>query len=557
MSRSLCEDHPDYPPFEVTPYSIDHLVNLLAAKSGASPDVVHEKTHREYFECYFDYIKAKTIVVENYYVDKDYLEDFSEYYVSCFRHYRKKCTRLHFFDIEFSSLQFQNILSGKAQKRLRDLRKAYQGFVVVKPLPLTIVGRTCLRVYNDDDRRKYLGVIPYRVNLFGIELEVKSLAFQEQDRVLAACATSALWSAFQATAKLYRHPVLSPSAITKMASKHDQVHTRYFPNHGLTLSQIVGAVRELGLDPYKLSASDPFIFKAATYAFLRNRIPVLLVVTVVEECTKTVTDTETGQKKKIRFLKELGRHAVTITGYSMNGEKKKNGGDSWLLTASGIDKIYVHDDQVGPFARMELKKYPSRTLLKLQNGTETDIILGLTTSFGGGEKNGISVVPIAILVPLYKKIRISFETIHALVGGALQAISLVAPSTKLFSEEIEWDIYLSTVNDIKTEFLSSGEKGAQLREVLLQPMAKFLWRVQGRVGDNPVLDLIFDATDIEQACFLSYVKVGDRLIIDVIKKASELVTQAATKRIFDWIIDLADVDSPQADCPGENSTPSN
>ena len=38
----------------------------------------------------------------------------------------------------------------------------------------------------------------YKVSLFGIDLAINTIAFQEQDRVVSACATSALWSMYHA-----------------------------------------------------------------------------------------------------------------------------------------------------------------------------------------------------------------------------------------------------------------------------------------------------------------------------------------------------------------------
>jgi len=57
-------------PFEVYEYSIEKLQQILAEKSKASPETIREKLHTFYFDNYFAGVGAKTILVENDYVDK-------------------------------------------------------------------------------------------------------------------------------------------------------------------------------------------------------------------------------------------------------------------------------------------------------------------------------------------------------------------------------------------------------------------------------------------------------------------------------------------------------
>jgi len=127
-------------------------------------------------------------VVENDYIDHDFLEDFAAYYVRCFSTYSKVCARLHFFNIEFTQGDFEEYLKSSADVKISpdSLQKGYLGFVVIKPLPQTVIGRTCLKTYPPEDRRYFPIARSYNANLFGTELTIRSLAFQEQDKVVAA-----------------------------------------------------------------------------------------------------------------------------------------------------------------------------------------------------------------------------------------------------------------------------------------------------------------------------------------------------------------------------------
>lgn len=130
------------------------------------------------------------------------------------------------------------------------LQQNYLGFIVVKPLPMTIIGRTCLVTYpKEGGKDRYFPIIrKYNVNLFGINLSVKSLAFQEQDNVVAACAASALWSVLHGTGILFQHSILSPGEITKEATKQLPIETRTFPNKGLSVEQMAHAIQSVNLD---------------------------------------------------------------------------------------------------------------------------------------------------------------------------------------------------------------------------------------------------------------------------------------------------------------------
>ncbi len=78
-------------------------------------------------------------------------------------------------------------LLGRAGGSLRqkDLQDGYLGFIVVKPLPRTIIGRTCLKTYDSKGGTRHFPIVRrYPVHLFGIPLRVETLAFQEQDQAV-------------------------------------------------------------------------------------------------------------------------------------------------------------------------------------------------------------------------------------------------------------------------------------------------------------------------------------------------------------------------------------
>jgi hypothetical protein len=301
-------------PYSLESYDFESLVRIVG--EGTHPQSFLSRfRENNYFKRYLERLQAKTVIIENNYIDKDYLEDFSAYYVRCFQGYVQTCRRLHFFSESFEESDFQLLLLGSDDQEIQKIKESYLGFMVVKPLPQTRIGRTCLKRSDLDGDRKHFPVTRnYTANLFGISLTVESLAFQEQDKVVSACATSALWSAFHWTGHLYQHHIPSPVLITKSAGQRLEMDTRPFPNRGLTGSQMCQAIRDVGLDPILLNyspQSDEYLFRITLYAYLKGGMPIILGVNL-EEIQQDV------DQKSFKVVKVIGKHAVTITGYSVS-----------------------------------------------------------------------------------------------------------------------------------------------------------------------------------------------------------------------------------------------
>jgi hypothetical protein len=485
----------------VVPYSAAELVRLLVDSSEADSVFLANKQHKRFLEGYLATLGARTIVLEPEYIDRDYLRDYTGYYISCFHSYKRTTARLHFFEKEFNQEVFERLLSGdQTLLNVNTLEDTYLGFVVVKPLPQTILGRTCLKTYPADQGRRHFPVLQeYSSSLGGIRLRVRSLAFQEQDSVAAACATSALWSCFQATGKQFHHPIPSPTEITKAAvvslPTNDVPETRTFPNRGLSATQMANAINSVGLDPQIIGATNEHLVKSTLYAYLKCNIPLIFGISLEEY----------DEGNALKPFKSMGRHAVATTGYSTGLLNTIPYGNGFKLYASRIDKIYVHDDQLGPFARMGFTQV---NVPVINNGAPTgamQLVPVMSTEWRSPNgRPAVIALPTIMVLPLYQKIRIPFEIIHdALLelDGMLEAVRAKFLPT---AERPEWDIFLTTVSEFKNEVFkgAAGPYGKNASTVLKAQLPKYIWRVIGRTKTNPCCDLLFDATGIEQSSLL-------------------------------------------------------
>ncbi len=507
---------------EAVTYSPKELRCLLAKYSLADRPLVDSKTHLTYFDEYFGTLKAKTIVVESPYTDGDFLDDYAAYYVRCLDKYRSRCVRLHFFRVAFTDSELRSAAMRRSVRlNERTLQKAYLGFIVVKPLPETIVGRTCLRTYPEGKRRHYPATRSYNVHLLGFKLTVESLAFQEQDTVAAACATSALWSVLQGTGVLFQHAITSPVEITKNATEHVRDATREFPNYGLYPVQMADAIRAAGLTPELIGVAEADTLRATVYGYLKAGIPILLNAALYDT---SETDPDTGGPVLV------GGHAVAVTGFRMGLAKPRPHPDTGtLLTSSKISKLYVHDDGVGPFARLTFGTPPitfTNQLLK-DVGVLKDVSLTMGSSWPGmdgmhpenGEIGPVRFAPDALIVPLYHKIRVRFDTILGEVLSAdrvIERIRTVVPN--IISQRLEWEIFLATEGDMKSDIGRCSTLSPDQRWAILQTeFPRFIWRVIARDRGARVLEFLYDATDIEQGDFLADVVPHNQLLHDVLQ----------------------------------------
>ena len=467
---------------EVYGYDIRVLQQLIADKSETDLSTIARRLHPQYFEEYFKKLKAKTILAENRYIDRDYLEDFSAYYVRCFASYKRFCTRLHFFSCEFTKDEINDLLRHpeKAAISIEALNDSYLGFIVVKPLPKTVIGRTCLKTYPDENQRHFPVIREYSAHPFGMRLKVKSLAFQEQDQITAACATSALWSAFHGTGKHFQHTLPSPIEITRLATQDNLFSGRVLPNEGLGSLHMARAIKSIGLEPYYVKLPDLGFLKEIVYAYLRGGIPAILGVQLWN-CSS----------QPCRFI---DRHAVAVSGYRL--AKATPSSLAFATRASAITKIYVHDDQVGPFARMA---FDGRVVTLSNNASTVSTAETLSTSFTSsrGGVGSTRAVPELLIIPLYHKIRIPYATVRRIVHW----LDSVIKWTEIPLRIDEWDIHLTTINEMKAELSSdhgNSLPGEYRAELLCESLPRFLWRAGAHQDEKRLFDLLFDATDIAQ-----------------------------------------------------------
>lgn len=477
-------------PVAVAEYSAGLIADTIRHTTGwTQRSEVLDKAHLTYLDRYVRKLKAKTIVVENEYIDRHYIEDYAEYYARCFHQHPRTCARIHFFQDEFTEADFVDAITGNNDALLANIQapKHYIGFVVLRPIPKTCIARMCLRPYDLDEEQVKLVENGVTISLFGVDLHVEASSFLEQDKVVSACATSAIWMLLNAHQKTSPDVLPSPSAITKSAFSHLNDEGRIFPAHGgLKLPQVARSLKAYDLEPTIFAVEQigkarfPAFVREVIFAYAACNTPVLLGGQVVD-CSK---DEETI----------LGRHLVCVLGY------RAGSGPEALGRSSAIDQLYVHDDRYGPYVALN---------------ADREDYFEFRWANGDGEHTVLKekFIPEAVVVGLYHKVRIDYLQVRNLCVSINELIAVAPALLKVADNGADvsalekflactFVITLETTGAVKSTIRDSKvfsyNGSADKTELLLENLPKYLWRCRYLADGETFIDLLVDATEVPQ-----------------------------------------------------------
>ena len=522
--------------FTVTDYSQDVVINHIRYKTGwgRRSDII-SKPQLSYIFSYLESgtTTASTAVFENEYIDKHYLQDYAEYYVRCFNEYPRFCSRIHFFSQKFTETEF---VSSLEEDKSSFLQESYLGYVVIRPIPSAYFAKICLQVPKEIAQKKNTQIITQKnkVSLFGIPLHVDTVPILEQDKIVAACATSALWTLLCAHGHINQKNLPSPSAITKAATLQDKASERTFPNYGLQFKQIGRCLKHYGLEPsIHLFQSNDFNkriekIKELVHAYTSMGIPTLLGGSIFE------IDSSSDNELK----KHCGKHLVCILG-SETSEINSGKKDELNFKAHSIKKLYVHDDRIGPYSTIPLdikefdvKNLDSETYVQPDQKTISGIIINSESE---------CFIPDVLIIGTYHKVRITYENILLTCRAIYNYITYLDADIKdtksnkdtLQYDEIisgNWEIKLSTNKKVKSSVISSpsfiASNGNDKKiDFITKSLPKYIWQCRVLCKGEVCLDFLFDATEVPQGMlfigYISYSIKTEKACLYLIKSLQE------------------------------------
>ena len=281
-------------------------------------------------------LNAKSYVIEDPYIDRDYSADYSQFYALTFHTHEQHCKRVHFFGGDISPL-LQWPLSTAQLNRLGAFAKnTYCGFCVIRPLSAAPIGRTVLlaRVGNGFNMESTVTCrADIDAHLLGTRLQVTGTSFLQQDSRVGACAQVAIWAGMRHMHARHNYNWVSVADITRFARPPSVTEAVSLPNASDRLSSdaMVRAIAEAGYQPLCLPRLD---IGHAILPYVESGIPVILGLDI----GGTVG------------------HAVTVVGRVFAKQESP--------TKRAIDYVpafIVHDDQSGPYMWLPADEHASTT----------------------------------------------------------------------------------------------------------------------------------------------------------------------------------------------------
>lgn len=510
---------------KIFPYSDNYISDIISYYSSISIEALSSNSIITYLKEYLQILSVSTIVIEENYKDKEYLESYLHFYYNCLRNYKKYCVRLHFFKENISIDTFAALLSTKKSENLtlNKLKQCYVGFVVIKPLPHSPIGTTCLTIPSSKEFKRQFLMKSYPISLFGIDLISKTVPFLPSDNKIVRHGITAIYSLLQTTEHLFNYPSLSPLGIEKIIEKS-------FPSiierDGISLREVIIFLKEFGFMSYDQKPINLNLFKLFIYIFLNCNIPVLLGINIYDV-------SKTGDPLF------LGNHLVTVVGFSMDENLPVRGNPS--LISSRIDKIYVHDDQVGPFSKMAFDINEQET-----NDFSQRFMLSLSWLSILNDKGFIKAEPVIAIAPLRYVIKFPHTEVVGIIISINELIS--ALNELIFKDsliQVEWSILIGNAENFKTEVYENYTDIEIRNLILLRPMPPVFWRVIAYYNNNRVIELLFDTSEseLEYSFFLAieHDKEVGKLIRETINTLKEtnitLIKNFPCWMILKWFIE--------------------
>lgn len=279
------------------------------------------------------------VIIQDPVLDPDFFAEYLAYYAKAFSATSKYCRRFHFFSLgvlpEEATLDYID--------RAASIKECYLGFVTIRPIKSSPIAASILMLPQAGCFVHCKDV--FEVHIAGQEFKVIGTPFMQQDNAVGACAQASIWMALRTLRRRAGFSALDPAEITMAATKF-LVSGRTLPNRtGLSVNQMIEAVRFAGYSTHYLHIKDAAhlasdaqlaLTKEKIYTYIESGIPVLLGL----------------------FPNGTDGHAVATIGHGWDSAAatssvvkiSPNGTDvDFVHASSWINNFFINNDNSGPY----------------------------------------------------------------------------------------------------------------------------------------------------------------------------------------------------------------
>jgi len=178
-----------------------------------------------------------TLVIENFYNDRDYKDSYYYFFSSKYIGYSKYTYRIAIFEGSIQESEFYN--------KEFDLNDLLIGVTTIKPLKIGSVGKTYFNPNKINHNKFYIRTTKFEIGILGRKFEIESFPFSAQDSEYITCAETTLWMMLQYYGTRYKeYKVALPHEIVEIVDdKHFQ---RVSPSSGLHYMQSSEVLKKFG-----------------------------------------------------------------------------------------------------------------------------------------------------------------------------------------------------------------------------------------------------------------------------------------------------------------------
>lgn len=393
-------------------------------------------------------------LIESPYVDRVYRDSYYKYFSTKRGKKLRDCIRLSLFEGNISPEEFRNGDS------IQELRKRYRGFIVLRPTPPNIIGRSVLSPEALKMNNFLCLTTRFQASVNGVKFEIDGFPHSSQDTEMITCAETSLWAVMEYFGHKYNYykPVL-PSTI--LESLKPTSSERQIPSRGLHIEQLAYALGEFGFGAriYSRKEFNDVEFKRLFSTYIESGLPLIVSI-----------DNSLHYGEIAHAILCTG-HAVTTTDQidRLQETKEQDQELKKLIHSKGI-RLYDNDDVGRRFVFID-DNQPVYQLATLDQPA---------THYADNKWHNCSISN--FIVPLYTKTYLeAYEAKNYFKSLFLNRLFDIQDGSELFIR-----MYLTSSRSYKNELACNAHFSPLLKEIILETaMPKFIW-----VGEASTKDLI-------------------------------------------------------------------
>lgn len=409
-SRILCLDNKD----------------SLQKKMRENLDFIQDK--RRFLHLFKDIQFPITLVIEEYYSDRDYKDAYYHFFASKYHDFGKYTHRIAILEGEITEQEIYD--------KNFSLKDKIIGILTIRPFKIGNIGKALFNPKKLQLGNVLIRTTKFAVGLFGRKFRINTFPFSSQDGEYMTCAETSLWGILQYYGARYKeYRAALPHEIVDIAE--NEAYERASPSHGLNYAHISKVLKNFGFSPQihfcqyeennKLDISNDF--KRMFHYYVESGIPLMV---------------------GIRFDKEPKGHVVLCVGRSNlmpEQIKYEEYGDYQIAnSADFVEKYVFMDDNKRPFT--------SNTLDDFCYKDKTTTIK-------------------YFIAPLYKRIFLEAKEAEEIIYEILQDNIFGLKNIFPKYTKVVIRIFLTTSRNYKASRFQTLEKSYKITDRI--PMPKFLW----------------------------------------------------------------------------------